>query len=171
MIYIEAMNREDNQTVYYMNVIDISGKYLVTRTCPNNHQGSSYAGRMIRIKHCLILGISLFSFMQAVAQTVSITEAGGWLETAHVQWLPVGGAKSCQVSYSGEEIATGTAQARQAARFSLYPNPVEDILYLRSNAMVGRADIYRMTGTRVSSISGPLSSQDMRSVESSEINE
>ena len=39
-----------------------------------------------------------------LAQTVTIDESGGWLESAYVKWLPVAGAESYNVYFSGEGI-------------------------------------------------------------------
>lgn len=50
----------------------------------------------------LMLGVPC---LKAGAQTVSLTGAGGWLESAWIEWLPVEGAESYQVYYSGEGIS------------------------------------------------------------------
>ena len=39
-----------------------------------------------------------------LAQTVTIDESGGWLESAYVKWQPVAGAESYNVYFTGEGI-------------------------------------------------------------------
>ncbi len=48
----------------------------------------------------------LFSFAltTSVAQTPTITESAGWIESAFVKWQPVEGAESYNVYYSGEGV-------------------------------------------------------------------
>ncbi len=52
------------------------------------------------MKRILLLIITIFT-LQANAQTVTITQATGWLETAYVKWTPVEGADSYNVYYTG----------------------------------------------------------------------
>lgn len=53
----------------------------------------------------ILFSITLFLVSTYVeAQTVTIDESGGWLETAYVKWQPVAGAESYNVYYSGEGI-------------------------------------------------------------------
>ncbi|WP_418264493.1 T9SS type A sorting domain-containing protein [Flavobacterium faecale] len=46
----------------------------------------------------------IFASIQGWAQSVNITESGGWLETAYVKWEPVSGATSYNVYYTGNGI-------------------------------------------------------------------
>lgn len=53
----------------------------------------------------ILLFVTVFACTTAIAQTVSISEAGGWLESAWVKWLPVEGADRYQVYVSGEGLS------------------------------------------------------------------
>ncbi len=55
-------------------------------------------------KHLLIIAVILLAPLYAFAQTVTINETGGWLESAYVKWAPVTGATSYNVYYSGNGI-------------------------------------------------------------------
>jgi pectate lyase len=60
-------------------------------------------------KHNLLRTLLIFTFIllistQARAQSVTINESAGWLETAFVKWQPVSGAESYNVYYSGEGV-------------------------------------------------------------------
>ena len=55
-------------------------------------------------KHLLIIAVILLAPLYAFAQTVTINETGGWLESAFVKWAPVTGATSYNVYYSGNGI-------------------------------------------------------------------
>ena len=48
--------------------------------------------------------ILLLSIITVFSQTVTVTEAGGWLESAFVKWEPVEGAQNYNVYYSGAGI-------------------------------------------------------------------
>ncbi|MDD2797260.1 MAG: T9SS type A sorting domain-containing protein [Bacteroidales bacterium] len=52
-------------------------------------------------KQLFILSILLFVSLLLSAQTVTISESVGWLESAYVKWQPVEGASSYNVYYSG----------------------------------------------------------------------
>lgn len=54
-------------------------------------------------KLLLLLTVFFFSF-QLFAQSVTITEAAGWLESAFVKWTPAAGADSYNVYYTGMGI-------------------------------------------------------------------
>ncbi|WP_029271551.1 T9SS type A sorting domain-containing protein [Flavobacterium sp. KJJ] len=56
------------------------------------------------MKKNLLLLVTLFASMQIWAQTVQISEASGWLESAFVKWQPVSGAQTYNVYYTGEGI-------------------------------------------------------------------
>lgn len=51
-------------------------------------------------KNLLLLAVFIMT-AQLWAQSVTITEASGWLETAFVKWQPVSGAQTYNVYYSG----------------------------------------------------------------------
>lgn len=53
------------------------------------------------IKKLLFSLIVLLASTQVGAQTVTINESAGWLESAYVKWVPVTGATSYNVYYSG----------------------------------------------------------------------
>lgn len=53
------------------------------------------------MKRILFSLIILLISVHVSAQTVSITQATGWLETAYVKWTPVAGADSYNVYYTG----------------------------------------------------------------------
>lgn len=50
--------------------------------------------------------VTLFLCLSVNAQSVTITEAGGWLESAYVKWLPVANATKYNVYYSGQGITS-----------------------------------------------------------------
>jgi pectate lyase len=52
-------------------------------------------------KQLLLLAIILLAPICLRAQTVTINESGGWLESAYVKWAPVTGAGSYNVYYTG----------------------------------------------------------------------
>ena len=56
------------------------------------------------MKKVLMIMIVLMSSAQMWAQTVTITESAGWLESAYVKWQPVAGATSYNVYFSGNGI-------------------------------------------------------------------
>ncbi len=53
------------------------------------------------MKKIILYFALLFTSIQLNAQTVTINETGGWLESAFVKWAPVVGADSYNVYYSG----------------------------------------------------------------------
>ena len=56
------------------------------------------------MKRLLIFAIVLMTIAQAWAQSVTINESAGWLESAYVKWTPVANASSYNVYYSGMGI-------------------------------------------------------------------
>lgn len=56
------------------------------------------------IKRILLFAVILLAPIYVSAQTVTITESAGWLESAYVKWSPVAGASSYNVYYSGNGI-------------------------------------------------------------------
>ncbi|MEN3324713.1 T9SS type A sorting domain-containing protein [Mariniflexile soesokkakense] len=53
------------------------------------------------MKKLLLCMTILLASVQVWSQTVTIDEAGGWLESAYVKWQPVAGAESYNVYYTG----------------------------------------------------------------------
>ncbi|WP_179021064.1 pectate lyase family protein [Winogradskyella forsetii] len=53
------------------------------------------------MKKLLLFVSTLFVTIQIYAQSVTITESSGWLESAFVKWLPVDGVDSYNVYYTG----------------------------------------------------------------------
>ena len=53
------------------------------------------------MKKILFYIFILFTSLQISAQTITINETGGWLESAFVKWAPVAGATSYNVYYTG----------------------------------------------------------------------
>lgn len=51
--------------------------------------------------HRYVLALVLLVSASVMAQTVTITEAGGWIESAYVKWQPAAGAQSYNVYYTG----------------------------------------------------------------------
>ena len=57
------------------------------------------------MKKILLLSVFFLSGMlMAYSSTVTLTESRGWLESAFVKWLPVSGATSYNVYYTGEGV-------------------------------------------------------------------
>src|SRR5690554_6641688 len=48
--------------------------------------------------------LTLFASITVLAQSVTITESGGWFETAYAEWEPVSGADRYNVYYSGNGV-------------------------------------------------------------------
>ena len=55
-----------------------------------------------------------------IAQAVEITRAGGWRETAYVKWLPVEGADSYRVYYSGMGITNKLIDTQLIRNYGTY---------------------------------------------------
>ena len=55
-------------------------------------------------KQLLLLAIILLAPVYSWAQSVTINESAGWLESAYAKWQPVAGAASYNVYYSGNGI-------------------------------------------------------------------
>lgn len=53
------------------------------------------------MKKILFYVVFIFTTMQMSAQTITITQATGWLETAYIKWTPVAGVDSYKVYYTG----------------------------------------------------------------------
>ncbi len=53
------------------------------------------------IKKILFFALGILLSANALAQTVTINESAGWLESAYVKWQPVAGAQSYNVYYTG----------------------------------------------------------------------
>ena len=73
----------------------------------------------------LIYAFLLLAFMQVSGQSVTFSDAKGWIETAFVKWQPVQNAGKYNVYYSGEGVVN---------------KPVEDYL-IRSYGTYFRADV------------------------------
>jgi len=56
-------------------------------------------------KYLLIFAIVFLAPIYTMAQTVTITESAGWLESAYVKWTPVTGATSYNVYYTGMGVS------------------------------------------------------------------
>ena len=57
------------------------------------------------MKKIILLSVFFLSGMlMAYSNTVTLTESSGWLESAFVKWLPVSGATSYNVYYTGEGV-------------------------------------------------------------------
>jgi pectate lyase len=57
------------------------------------------------MKRYTLLIIAFFITIFAIAQSVTITESGGWFETAYAEWNPVSGADRYNVYYSGNGLS------------------------------------------------------------------
>ena len=73
----------------------------------------------------LIYAFLLLAFMQVSGQSVTFSDAKGWIETAFVKWQPVQNAGKYNVYYSGEGVVN---------------KPVDDYL-IRSYGSYFRADV------------------------------
>ncbi|GGK10380.1 hypothetical protein GCM10007962_00670 [Yeosuana aromativorans] len=56
------------------------------------------------LKKLLVCLTILFATLNMNAQSVTITESGGWFESAYVKWEPISGAESYNVYYTGEGV-------------------------------------------------------------------
>ena len=72
------------------------------------------------MKKLLPLILGLFCAVSLSAQSVTITEAAGWLETAFVKWVPVSGADSYNVYYSGNGANNQKLDNQLIRRYSSY---------------------------------------------------
>jgi pectate lyase len=75
-------------------------------------------------KLLLFFGI-LLSFLQVIAQPLTITEQSGWFESAFVKWTPAPGVNSYNVYYTGQGVT----------------NQIIDTQLIRSYGSYFRADI------------------------------
>jgi pectate lyase len=71
-------------------------------------------------KHIALFAISLLFCGFLNAQSVTITESAGWLESAFVKWLPVAGADSYNVYYTGEGISNKKIDTQLIRSYSTY---------------------------------------------------
>jgi len=81
------------------------------------------------MKKSLFFAFILFASTQAWAQSVTINESAGWLESAYVKWQPAAGATSYNVYYSGMGIT----------------NKQIDTQLIRSYGSYFRADVLGLT--------------------------
>lgn len=58
------------------------------------------------LKKLVICLTVMFAAVNMNAQAVTITESGGWFESAYVKWEPISGAESYNVYYTGEGITS-----------------------------------------------------------------
>lgn len=72
------------------------------------------------MKKLLPLILGLFCAVSLSAQSVTIIEAAGWLETAFVKWVPVSGADSYNVYYSGNGANNQKLDNQLIRRYSSY---------------------------------------------------
>ena len=56
------------------------------------------------MKRTLLYFVAILFALKMEAQSVTITQAVGWLETAYVTWIPIEGVDSYNVYYTGEGI-------------------------------------------------------------------
>ena len=64
--------------------------------------------------------ILLLSIISVFSQTVTVTEAGGWLESAFVKWEPVEGAQNYNVYYSGAGIVDKKIDNQLIRSYGIY---------------------------------------------------
>lgn len=72
------------------------------------------------MKKLLPLILGLFCAVTLSAQSVSITEAAGWFESAFVKWTPASGADSYNVYYSGNGVNNQKLDPQLIRRYSSY---------------------------------------------------
>lgn len=88
-------------------------------------------------KQLLSLSFALMATLSAqTLYALSITKAEGWLETAHVEWLPVDGAAYYMVCYTGEGFVN---EPLDEALIRTYDQ------FLRADALGLRAGNYQLT--------------------------
>lgn len=71
-------------------------------------------------KHIVLFAITLLFCSFLNAQSVTITESAGWLESAFVKWLPVAGADSYNVYYTGEGITNKKIDTQLIRSYGTY---------------------------------------------------
>lgn len=71
-------------------------------------------------KHIALFAIALVFSGFLNAQSVTITESAGWLESAFVKWLPVAGADSYNVYYTGEGISNKKIDTQLIRSYGTY---------------------------------------------------
>ena len=72
------------------------------------------------MKKLFIFTIILLFTTQAWAQSVTINESAGWLESAYVKWAPVSGATSYNVYYSGMGITNKQIDTQLIRSYGTY---------------------------------------------------
>lgn len=70
-----------------------------------------------KIIQCVIL---LMIPMSGFGQKIAITESGGWLETVYVKWVPVSGASSYNVYYSGSGVTDRKIDVQLIRKYANY---------------------------------------------------
>jgi len=71
-------------------------------------------------KLLLLTSLIIFNFASLSSQALTISESGGWFETAYVKWLPVEGTDSYNVYYSGEGISNKKADTQLIRDYGTY---------------------------------------------------
>ncbi len=72
------------------------------------------------MKKVLMIMIVLLASATMWAQTVTINESDGWLESAYVKWAPVAGATSYNVYYSGNGITNKQIDTQLIRSYGTY---------------------------------------------------
>ena len=72
------------------------------------------------MKKLFIFAIILMATAQVWAQSVTINESAGWLESAYVKWQPATGASSYNVYYSGMGITNKQIDTQLIRSYSTY---------------------------------------------------
>ena len=72
-------------------------------------------------KILLLLSTVFISFTASLrAQSPTIIESGGWLESAYVKWEPIANVDSFCVYYSGEGITNKQIDAQLIRKYETY---------------------------------------------------
>ena len=71
-------------------------------------------------KRLLLFIIILLASAQTWAQSLTIEESAGWIESAYVTWQPVNGAESYNVYYSGEDITNQKIDDQLIRNYATY---------------------------------------------------
>lgn len=72
------------------------------------------------MKQLLFYAWMLLVFTQISAQSITITESSGWMESAFVKWLPVDGVDSYNVYYSGGGITNQIIETQLIRNYGSY---------------------------------------------------
>lgn len=125
-----------------------SKKEKTSRTYNNRLKGAKMKVKLL----CLAI---LVVSAQIMAQSITILESAGWLESAYIKWASVSGIDNYNVYYSGEGITNRKIDTQLIRRYSTYYRA--DIPGLKAGTYTLKVVPVNSGMEGVGAVSGPLS--------------